>query len=284
MEVWHLLEPAETDRRGLTRYAGSMSVLVQAWDTVAEGYARYWQPRFRPWVLDAVEALGPLPPGPIAVPCCGTGAELQELAKRYPGRALVGIDLSPGMVAVARRSVPPTVRLVVADAAALPDRWAGVVSCFGLQQLPDPAGALRSWCRSLLPGGRLVVALWTPEIADGGPYDALRDPTRRIFGRSTQTWSETLHTAIAPPAIRVSDDLVPHAISHEGPESFWDAMVSDGPWLPRLLRSPDQTAALRAAFLGQWPPGPFVHTPHARVLVAETPVSQPGAARPSLGR
>lgn len=48
-------------------------------------------------------------------------------------------------------------------------------------------------------------------------------------------------------------------------------MVSEGPWQPRLLRAPDKTAALRAAFLASWPLGPFSHTPHARVLVAETP-------------
>ena len=257
-------------RRWALRYAVAMSVLVEAWNTVAEGYARYWQPRFRPWILHAVEALGPLPPGPIAVPCCGTGAELRALAERYPDRELVGIDLSPGMVEVARRNAPPNVRFVVADASSVAGRWAGIVSCFGLQQLPDPTGALRAWCRALRPGGRLVVALWTADIQDRGPYDALRAPTRQLFGPSTQTWNDRLHTGVASPAVLVSDSLVPAVISHDGPEQFWDAMVSDGPWQPRLLRAPEKTAALRAAFLAQWPPGPFSHTPHARVLVAET--------------
>ena len=252
-----------------------MSVLAQAWDTVAEGYARYWQPRFRPWVRHAVGALGDLPPGPIAVPCCGTGAELGELAQRYPDRELVGFDLSPGMLSVARRQAPPTARLVVADAATLPGRWAGVVSCFGLQQLPDPPRALRAWCEALQPGGRLVVALWTPDIRDSGPFDALQAPTREIFGRSRQTWNERLHAAIAPPAVRVSDALVRYTLTHESPEAFWDAMVSDGPWQPRLVRAPEKTAALRATFLEQWPPGPFSHTPHARILVAESPPLDP---------
>lgn len=246
-----------------------MSVLIQSWNTVATGYDRYWVPRFHPWVSEAVAALGMLPPGPVAVPCCGTGAELAVLARRYPERELVGFDLSPGMIAVARQNAPPNVRLVVADAAQLPGTWAGVVSCFGLQQLPEPAEALGAWCQALSPGGRLVVAVWTAEIKDGGPYDALRIPSQEIFGASARSWSDDLPTAAEAHAVLVSDELVAHPISHAGPKEFWDAMVSDGPWHPRQLRHPEKTAKLREAFLATWPPGPFSHTPHARTLIAE---------------
>lgn len=245
-----------------------MSVLVQSWNTVAAGYARYWVPRFRPWVTHAVDALGALPPGPVAVPCCGTGAELASLAARYPERELVGIDLSEGMIEVARRNVPPNVRLVVADASSLEGTWSGVVSCFGLQQLPDPAEALRTWCRALSPGGRLVAAVWTADIQDGGPYDALRAPSQKLFGSTPRDWNGHLHSAIEAHAQLVSDSLVGYAIGHAGPEEFWDAMVSAGPWQARLLRHPHKTAALRETFLASWPPGPFSHTPHARILVA----------------
>ena len=246
-----------------------MSVLIDSWNTVAAGYQSYWVPRFRPWVIDAVEALGTLPPGPIAVPCCGTGAELALLAARYPSRALVGIDLSEGMLAVARDHVPSHVRLVVADASALEGAWAGIISSFGLQQLPEPAEALRSWCQALRPGGRLVVSVWTPDIRDSGPYDALRTPAQRIFGTSPGDWNAQLQTAISAHAALVSDALVPHAISHAGPHEFWNAMVRDGPWQPRLVRHPEKLARLREAFLASWPPGPFSHTPHARVLIAD---------------
>lgn len=246
-----------------------MSVLVQSWNTVAAGYARYWVPRFRPWIIHAVDALGRLPPGPVAVPCCGTGAELAVLAARYPDRELVGIDLSPGMIEVARQSAPPNVRLVVADASSLEGRWAGVVSCFGLQQLPEPAEALQAWCGALSPGGRLVVAVWTADIQDSGPYDALRAPSHRIFGRTSRDWNTRLRSAVEAQAVLVSDALVPYAIEHAGPEAFWDAMVSDGPWQPRLRRHPEKTAALREAFLAMWPLGPFSHTPHARILIAD---------------
>ena len=257
------------DTLGVGRYVRGMSVLIQSWNAVAGGYARYWVPRFRPWVLHTVDALGTLPPGPVAVPCCGTGAELAVLAARCPDRELVGIDLSPGMIAVARQNAPPNVRLVVADASSLEGAWAGVVSCFGLQQLPDPAAALRAWCRALSPGGRLAVAAWTADIQDSGPYDALREPARQLFGGTPRDWGAHLDAAVEAHAVMVSDALVPYAISHAGPEEFWDAMVSDGPWQPRLRRHPEKTAALRETFLATWPPGPFSHTPHARILVAD---------------
>ena len=248
-----------------------MSVLADAWSAVAAGYDRYWVPRFRPWIAHAVDALGPLPPGPVAVPCCGTGAELSLLAERYPDRELVGIDLSPGMVAVARQGAPDNVRVVVGDASDLAPGWAGVVSCFGLQQLPAPEAALGAWCRALLPGGRLSVAVWTEAIQDGGPYDALRAPSRRLFGTTPRDWSQKLRAAVLQHAELTSDALVPYEIAHPSPEAFWEAMVSAGPWQPRLRRHPQETAALREIFLSAWPPGPFTHAPHGRILTAHRP-------------
>ena len=244
-----------------------MSVLVESWDAVAAGYERYWVPRFRPWVVHTVAALSDLPPGPIAVPCCGTGAELPLLAAAYPDREIVGLDLSPGMLAVAREKVGERVRLAVADAAVLPGSWAGVVSCFGLQQLPDPPAALAAWCRALQPGGCISVALWTTEIQDSGPYDALREPARRLLGAGDYSWVERLPAAMSSAAALHTDALISFPIHHDSPEAFWEGMVAAGPWQARLRRHPEATAALRSHFLARWPPGPLVHTPHARVLL-----------------
>ncbi|MBO84819.1 MAG: methyltransferase type 11, partial [Deltaproteobacteria bacterium] len=209
--------------------------------------------------------------GPIAVPCCGTGAELSVLADRHPERELVGIDLSAGMIEVARQTAAPNVRFIVGDASTLPGTWAAVVSCFGLQQLPNPAAALSRWCQALSPGGRLAVAVWTADIQDEGPYDALRAPTQELFGTRSSDWNARLHNAVQAHATVVSDALVPYSITHAGPLEFWRAMVSDGPWQPRLVRYPEKTAALRETFLDTWPPGAFSHRPHARVLVADAP-------------
>lgn len=244
------------------------SRLASAWSTVAEGYDAYWVPRFRPWVVHVVEALGALPPGPIAVPCCGSGAELSLLATRYPDREIVGIDLSAGMATLARRHASGRVRIVVEDASHLSGQWAGIASCFGLQQLPDPPAALARWCGALLPGGRLSVVFWTLEGRDEGPFDALRASTDRLLGRKAPTWSHAIPGAVSRAATLLSDTLVSFPIHHDSPETFWHALTERGPWKARQRQQPDVVAEIGEQFLSQWPPGPIHHTPHARVVLA----------------
>lgn len=79
-----------------------LSRTARGWDEAADGYRAYFVPRFAPWVKAAVEAVAEVPDGPILVPCCGTFPELDLLGPRFPGRAIVGIDLSAEMVRLAR--------------------------------------------------------------------------------------------------------------------------------------------------------------------------------------
>src|SRR5690606_31106037 len=92
------------------------ALLARAWDQAADGYEEYFVPRFAPWVATAVEGVGgaDVPGGRILVPCCGTFPELPALVERLPSREIVGIDLSAGMVRLARRRAAglPTVRVV----------------------------------------------------------------------------------------------------------------------------------------------------------------------------
>lgn len=51
----------------------------------------------------------------------------------------------------------------MADASQVPDGWqpvAGILSCFSLQQMAQPAAVLAAWAASLAPGGVLAVAYW----------------------------------------------------------------------------------------------------------------------------
>lgn len=52
-----------------------LELLRRSWTHVAEGYSRLFVPRFMPWTKDTIGALASrqLPPGTIAVPCCGPG-------------------------------------------------------------------------------------------------------------------------------------------------------------------------------------------------------------------
>src|SRR6059036_3556548 len=90
----------------MTRGPGGERRLVEeAWDHVAERYCRYWSPRFEPYLDHALSAFEPAPAGPLVVAGCGPGEEVLMMARRFPGRAIVATDLSPAMVAIARRRV-----------------------------------------------------------------------------------------------------------------------------------------------------------------------------------
>ena len=95
----------------------------------------------------------------------GTGLVLRALADRSPDLRLTGIDLSSGMLAVARRSLPGA-EWIQADAVALPIRDGSVdlVTCVtALHIIPEVDAAVAEWVRVLVPGGRAVTATFAGE-------------------------------------------------------------------------------------------------------------------------
>src|SRR5579859_3545492 len=104
-------------------------------------------------------ALADLPDGPVLDVGCGPAQVSGFLLDR--GRAAVGIDLAPGMLAAAARLVPEA-RLIAADLLALPLRaasCAGAVASYSLHHLPRSlfGSALAGLSRVLKPGGVLIV-------------------------------------------------------------------------------------------------------------------------------
>jgi SAM-dependent methyltransferase len=100
---------------------------------------------------------------------CGTGANLAALLRA--GSAPLGLDLSRGMLGVARRTLGP-VALAQADLqGALPVRRAafdGVLCALVGEHLDAPARFFRQAHRALRPGGRLVFSVFHPEVAASG--------------------------------------------------------------------------------------------------------------------
>lgn len=121
-------------------------------------------PLFRPWAEIIVEEMKVLPGDRILDVACGTGI-LARLAKERVGNAglVVGIDISPDMLSVAR-AVAPDIDWREGNATLLPlqnEEQFDVVACQqGLQFFPDKPAAAAQMRRALARGGRLAVAAW----------------------------------------------------------------------------------------------------------------------------
>lgn len=109
---------------------------------------------------------GPIHPGETVVDV-GSGAGFDSLiAARMagPGGRVIGIDMTPEMLAKARAGATDAGATQVefregfAEALPLPDAFADVLISNGVLNLtPDKAATLREWFRVLKPGGRLQV-------------------------------------------------------------------------------------------------------------------------------
>jgi SAM-dependent methyltransferase len=91
---------------------------------------------------------------------CGPGIVTGLAAAR--GAAPVGVDVSPGMLAEARRR-HPDLDFMEADAVSLPVADGAFEACVGgfvLNHLPAPDAAAAELARALAPGGALALSLW----------------------------------------------------------------------------------------------------------------------------
>lgn len=121
-------------------------------------------PLFRPWAEMTLEEVRLSPGDRVLDIACGTGI-VARVARGRLGESgyVVGIDISPDMLAVAR-SVAPGIDWREGDAAALPlrdgEQFDVVVCQQGLQFFPDKPAAAAQMRRATGMGGRLAVATW----------------------------------------------------------------------------------------------------------------------------
>ncbi len=184
-----------------------------------ENYERYFVPAIGAPLAAELVATAALQSGQRVVDlACGTGVVARLAAERVgPDGAVTGVDVNPGMLAVAR-SLPTHGAAIAwheADAAAsgLPDAAFDAALCqLGLQFFTDRAGALRETRRLLAPGGQIVVN--TP--APSAMFEILEDSLAEHVSPAAANFVATVFSLSEPSEL---DRLLDHA-------GFADVVVS----------------------------------------------------------
>ncbi len=197
-----------------------------AYDTVAADYAELLRAELdrKPWdhaVLDAFAALARTSGcGPVADLGCGPGRVTERL--RSLGLTTFGVDLSPAMVAEARRA-HPDLRFEVGSMAALDqgdNSLGGVVAWYSIIHTPpdDLPGLFAEFHRVLAPGGYALLAF---QVGDARVH---------------------LQQAYGHPVVLDAYRLSPNVVSEQLTEA---GLASSA----QLLREPDETEKTQQAFL-----------------------------------
>jgi SAM-dependent methyltransferase len=158
-----------------------------SYDRVAAGYVAMGAGELgdRPWLRAVLGAFAETVSGPVLDVGCGPGFATAHLAGL--GVDVAGVDLSPGMVAQARR-LHPGLRFDVASATELdlaPGSLGGVLGWWSLFNLPRDVlpAVLRSFADALVPGGQVLVGT---HVGEG---DLLRT---QAYGGVPVTWTTHL--------------------------------------------------------------------------------------------
>lgn len=153
-----------------------------------------------------IEALAPPPGGTVLEVGCGTGRNLIVAARRYPEARFYGFDVSPVMLAEARRAVARAgladrILLAQADAAVFDaltafarDGFDRVFCSYTLSMIPPWEQALDRALGAVLPGGAL-------HIVDFGGQERLPG----LFRAGLRTWLAQFHVT---PRDRLAETLV----------------------------------------------------------------------------
>jgi ubiquinone/menaquinone biosynthesis C-methylase UbiE len=136
----------------------------------AENYQRYFVPAIGgPVAEDLMETAEVQAGERVLDVACGTGVVTRLAAERVgPSGTVAGLDVNPGMLAVARASTPSGISIhwyeASAEAMPLPDESFDVVLCqMGLQFVSNKPAALREMRRVLAGGGRVYVTVPGPK-------------------------------------------------------------------------------------------------------------------------
>jgi ubiquinone/menaquinone biosynthesis C-methylase UbiE len=146
---------------------------------------------FAPWAPLVVDLAHPRAGDRVLDVACGTGIVARTVAERVgPAGAVVGVDLNPGMLRVARTRCSPSRHGVApvewqeasADNLPFPNASFDVAYCqLGLQFFSDRPAALCEMHRVLVAGGRLPLMVWR-SLGESPGFAVLADALERRVG------------------------------------------------------------------------------------------------------
>lgn len=153
---------------------------------------------------------------------CGAGQTVLQLAEAVgPAGAVVGIEIAPLLVEIARKRIAgltqTSLRVEDAQSAALPGGYFDAVfSRFGVMAFGDPKAAFRNFHRALKPAGKLAFVCWrslaendldlVPLRAAGLEIEADHRPF--VFADPDRTESILISAGFRDVAIRAHDEQV----------------------------------------------------------------------------
>lgn len=116
---------------------------------------------------------------------CGTGPVIELLAKKYPEKHFVGLDITPAMIEVARSKGLSNVEFLVGDAENLPfgdESFDAVLCSNSFHHYPNPGAFLREAHRVLRPGGKLILRDYTSNDVVVWLMNTFEMPLARLAG------------------------------------------------------------------------------------------------------
>jgi len=182
---------------------------------------------------------------------CGTGLVAGYAIERTaPSGRVVGADINPAMLEVARRRSPAGVELVEAPSDALPfddDTFTHVICQQGVQFFAEPAAAMREAQRVLRPGCALIATVWAtpgpnPYIETQLELLAEVDPSvGASVRRATPANADEFLRATARQAgfDTIDIDLLEHVVGIRDFGSWFLAQTGGTPWGPVLAKIDD---------------------------------------------
>ncbi len=155
-----------------------------AFDQVAEGYDHRGAPWFDQTAAALLRASQLMPQESALDVATGTGKVAIRLAKASPHSKIVGVDLSPKMIDVAKEKGKglPNLRFQAADFDELNSKHEfDLLTCsFGIFFVKEMARTLRRFAQQLKPGGRLVLSTFVEGSFE--PFNQLFFSTYSRFG------------------------------------------------------------------------------------------------------